>query len=301
MPSVGLTMVVLLALAWPGSDVSAQSRSDAGPWLLTSTGEVHSATAGASLPLDTVPAPSVRLFEWRFVGEVALGTAGSLVLVPLDGRVRSWMQDPARQGSAALDRSVSVLTPFGSAVPLAASAALYGAGLLTGSRTAADVGLHVSEGMLGAVAVTTFLKILVGRPRPYVDPHDPNAFGRGRLIDFESRLESFPSGHATVAFAFAGALTEETAMHWPRGERFVGPVTFATAVGVAFARMYRDKHWASDVLAGAVVGTLVSRRVVRSLHTGGAGPFSRLDPILLPRGSGGTMAGFSIAFHRGGP
>jgi hypothetical protein len=70
---------------------------------------------------------------------------------------------------------------------------------------------------------------------------------------------------------------------------------------VAFARVYRDKHWASDVLGGAVVGTLVGRRVVRSVHTGGAGPFSRLDPILLPRGDGGATLGFSVALRRGRP
>lgn len=266
-------------------------------WALSSAAPAQS----QGLTPDTTPQRPVKLFQWRFVGEVALGTAASLVALPVDGRGRTWMQDPARQGSSALDHTVSVLTPFGATVPYVAVAALYGVGLVTHSPTVADVGLHVGEAIAGAGVTTLLLKVLVGRRRPYVDPHDPNAFGKGRLVDFDSRLESFPSGHATVAFALAGALTEETAHHWPGRQRVVAPVAYATAAGVAFARMYRDRHWASDVLAGAVVGTLVSRRVVRALHTGGAGPFSKLNPMLLPRRDGGLAAGFSVAFSGVGP
>jgi membrane-associated phospholipid phosphatase len=100
-----------------------------------------------------------------------------------------------------------------------------------------------------------------------------------------------------VAFALAGALTAETALHWPGRQRVVAPIAFAVATGVAFARVYRDKHWASDVVGGAVVGTLVSRRVVGALHTGGAGPFSRIQPILLPGGGGGVTAGLSLTLR----
>jgi membrane-associated phospholipid phosphatase len=239
----------------------------------------------------------VELFQWRFVGEVALGTAASLLVVPFDGRVRSWVQDPARQRSSFLDHGVSAVMPFGSAVPLVAAAAVYGVGRIAGRSTVADIGLHTGEAMAGAAVTTLFLKAVVGRARPYVEPHDPHAFGKGRPLAFAGRYESFPSGHATVAFALAGALTEETARHWPGRQWVVGPVMYAVATGVAFARVYRDRHWASDVLGGAVVGTLVSRRVVRALHTGGAGPFSRLDPILLPGSGGGATVGLSVALR----
>lgn len=244
----------------------------------------------------TRPAP-VELFQWRFVGEVALGTAASLLVVPFDGRVRSWVQDPARQQSSFLDHGVNAVMPFGSAVPLVAAAAVYGIGRIAGRSTLADIGLHTGEAMAGAGVTTLFLKAVVGRARPYVEPHDPHAFGKGRPLAFAGGYESFPSGHATVAFALAGALTEETALHWPGRQWVVGPVMYAVATGVAFARVYRDRHWASDVLGGAVVGTLVSRRVVRALHTGGAGPFSRLDPILLPHSGGGATVGLSVALR----
>jgi membrane-associated phospholipid phosphatase len=293
---VGLAM---LALAWSGSPLSAQRASQAFRVAWTEVPGSRSAAGATLLHPDTVPAAPVRLFEWRFVGEVALGTAGSLVLLPLDERVRSWMQDPARQESAALDRAAHALLPLGLKRPLIAAAALYGVGLVTGSPTAADIGLHVGEAIAGAGATTIFLKILTGREGPRKG--GPYEFGRGDILDPGSRSKAFPSGNTTVAFALAGALTEEASQHWPGTGRWVGPVAFTMATGVAAALMYHNDHWASDVLAGAVVGTLVSRRVVRSLHTGGAGPFSRLDPFLLPRGDGAATAGFSVAFHRGRP
>jgi len=295
----GVVGLAALALAWSGTAVSAQRPTEA-----MSAGSIHAvptlaAAPGGVLPRDTMAAAPVRLFEWRFVGEVALGTAGSLALLPLDARIRSWMQDPARQGNANLDHAADALIPIGSKGPLIAAAVLYGVGLSVGSPTAADIGLHVGEALVGAGATTLFLKILAGRKGPSAD--GPYLFGRGRLLDVGSRSKAFPSGHSTLAFALAGALTEEASDHWPGTERWVGPVTFTTATGVAAALVYGDSHWTSDVLAGAVVGTLVSRRVVRSLHTGGAGLFSRLDPILLPRGDGGATVGFSVALRPGGP
>jgi hypothetical protein len=295
---VGLATLAL-AVALSASVLSAQQPTVANPVV-----SPHAISTGAAphvekLPPDTVVVPPVRLFEWRFVGEVALGTAGSLVLLPFDGRVRSWMQDPARQGHPALGRAADALIPVGSTGPLIAAAALYAVGLAAGSPTAADVGLHVGEAMAGAGATTLFLKVLAGRRGPRGG--EPYEFGTGPALDIGKRSKAFPSGHSTLAFALAGALTEEAAQHWPGAERWVGAATFATATGVATALVYRNDHWASDVVAGGVVGTLVGRRVVRSLHTGGAGPFSRLDPFLLPRGDGGATAGISVAFRRGRP
>ncbi len=212
---------------------------------------------------------------------LAVATAGSLALLPVDGRLRSWVRDPARQQSRTLGDWARVATPFGSSVPLVASVGLYGIGRLAHDSVLTDVGLHVTEAIGAAGAVTTVLKILVGRARPYVGAHDPHAFGQGRLIDFDSRYESFPSGHATMAFAMAAGATAEVSEHWPGKQWVVGPVLYGMATSVAFARMYDDKHWASDVTAGAVVGTFVGIRVVHAVHTGGGWILTKLDPVLL--------------------
>jgi membrane-associated phospholipid phosphatase len=264
--------------------------------LPAATSAQSTARGSTRVRADTARPAPVQLFRWRFVGEVAVGTAASLVLLPFDGRMRAWAQDPVRQRSSPLDHVASALMPLGSGIPLAAAGVVYGIGRLAHRPTVADIGLHVAEAMAGAGVSTVFLKVVVGRARPYVEPHDPHAFGKGRPFAFDGSYESFPSGHATEAFALASALTEETALHWPGRQRVVGPVTYLLATGVAFARVYRDKHWASDVVGGAVVGTLVGRRVVESLHTGGAGPFSRIQPILLPHDLG-MSAGLRVVLR----
>ncbi|MCG6957462.1 MAG: phosphatase PAP2 family protein, partial [Gemmatimonadetes bacterium] len=245
----GIVGMATLALAWSGSPVSAQRTQrtpEALPVVSTSGPGLRSTTVARMLPRDTAPTAPVRLFEWRFAGEVALATAGSLVLLPVDERVRSWMQDPARQESAGLHHTAHAFIQLGSAGPMIAAAALYGVGLVAGSPTAADVGLHVGEAIAGAGATTVFLKILAGRKGP--SPDGPYAFGSGPFLDPRKRSKAFPSGHATLAFALAGALTEEASQHWPGTERWVGPVTFITATGVAAALAYDGHHWASDVL-----------------------------------------------------
>ena len=62
------------------------------------------------------------------------------------------------------------------------------------------------------------------------------------------RTSSFPSGHATSAFSAAALLSEDDAL-WP--------LYYAIAVIVATSRVYVKMHHASDVVAGAALGTVM--------------------------------------------
>jgi undecaprenyl-diphosphatase len=95
--------------------------------------------------------------------------------------------------------------------------------------------------------VTLIAKRVVGRGRPEMP-------GPEGVLDFRSfswadwGYQSFPSGHATTAFAFCFT----TAFLLPRF--FPGLLALAVAIGVS--RIVVGAHYATDVLAGAVVGTL---------------------------------------------
>ena len=62
-------------------------------------------------------------------------------------------------------------------------------------------------------------------------------------------MNAFPSGHAAASFAAVGALRASKSRLWIPA--------FVLAVLICFSRLYLYHHWPSDVLAGAVLGTVL--------------------------------------------
>ena len=79
-----------------------------------------------------------------------------------------------------------------------------------------------------------------------------NAFkyGIGVLRPDNSRYNSFPSGHTFVAFTGAEILRREYGKEYP----WIAVAGYAAAVIVGAMRVYNNRHWAGDVLAGAGLG-----------------------------------------------
>lgn len=67
-----------------------------------------------------------------------------------------------------------------------------------------------------------------------------------------STRNSFPSGHTATAFAGAEILRRE---YW-HVSPWIGVAGYAVAAGTGFLRMYNNRHWLTDVLAGAGFGIL---------------------------------------------
>lgn len=89
------------------------------------------------------------------------------------------------------------------------------------------------------------VKRLTNRPRPQV-----------HRLGAAVGSSSFPSGHATTAFACATVL----AAFAPR----LRVPLFALAVLIALSRLYNGDHYPLDVVAGSVLGALVGLAVLRS-------------------------------------
>jgi membrane-associated phospholipid phosphatase len=96
-----------------------------------------------------------------------------------------------------------------------------------------------SQAMLITTAYTFAIKAATHRERPD-----------------DSNNQSFPSGHASIAFSWATVL--ERHYGW-RG----GVPAYAMASLIATSRLAHRKHYLSDIIAGATLGHLVGRTVVR--------------------------------------
>ena len=194
-----------------------------------------------------------------------VSTAAGIGLMQYDPRIRRWMQAPARQTEGARDaadlvKHVNEKTLFG------AELILWGVGRLTRNETLADVSWHAAEAVLITTVSTTFVRVGVGRTRPFKsDGRDPFDFHPGKGWG-DQAYRSVPSIHSAAAFATAAALTGETRRRRPELTKVVAPVSFALATLPGIGRMHQDKHWASDVALGIVWGTVTGIATVRWHH-----------------------------------
>jgi membrane-associated phospholipid phosphatase len=127
-------------------------------------------------------------------------------------------------------------------------------------RRYADYALLFFSGIALSGIVINIVKVLVGRLRPKM------LFERG-LYGFDPfrigyEFNSFPSGHATTAFAIAVTCS----IFWPKYRVHL----FLFAAVVALSRLVLSAHYLSDVLAGACIGSLTAIVMKRYILKGGA-------------------------------
>jgi membrane-associated phospholipid phosphatase len=139
---------------------------------------------------------------------------------------------------------------------------LFAAGRFARGERFRAMTYDLGEAALVSFAYTGLLKVTVRRERP--DGSDQY---------------SFPSGHASHAFTLA-AVTERH-YGWK-----LGVPMYALAGAVAYSRLVQDKHYLSDVVAGATIGFIVGQAVVRindrPLEPGpkAAGPTWSVSPLV---------------------
>jgi hypothetical protein len=202
---------------------------------------------------------------------------GSAVLLPLDGSVHRFLTQPALASNVPLHRTASTI----STAILPGTAALllgtYIGGQVSHDRGLAEIGFHGGEAVFLGEVVTGILKVTVGRSRPSESPDNPYDFHPGWAFAADGH-QSFPSAHATAAFALAAILSTESARWWHHSA-WVGPVAYAGAGTAGVARIYLGKHWVSDVVSGAGIGIASGLLVA---HFSESHPNNALDRAFLP-------------------
>jgi len=121
------------------------------------------------------------------------------------------------------------------------------AGVLAGGVIANDKGtrqnaLYIASSSAVNALVTTLIKKIIKRPRPFLGNVKINAV-------YHPGSTSFPSGHASSSFTTATALSQ-VYNKW-----YVIAPAYLWAGSISYSRMYLGVHYPTDVITGAALGT----------------------------------------------
>jgi membrane-associated phospholipid phosphatase len=217
--------------------------------------------------------------EWRSFGVVdwmVAGTAGAAALVALgigprddgwqggilfDEDARLVLRAPTESGRH-LARDISdILITINASYGLVIDSLLVAAFVHDAPEVAWQLTLINMQAMAITVAIQTASTAIASRERPYGRTCGDELSEDTRMCDSQNRFQSFFSGHTSMTFVTA-ALTCSHHVHLPLyGGGLADVVPCIT--GLAFAatagllRIVGDQHYASDVLFGATLGTLV--------------------------------------------
>ena len=128
---------------------------------------------------------------------------------------------------------------------------LYGYALINKNSEVRNLSLRLAEATVYGSLINVSIKFIGGRSRPfYTDtPFEFNPF----KTNFEQT--SFPSGHSTLAFAYSKVMAKEYQnFFWKFG-------WYSLAVLTAYARVYNNEHWFSDIIFGSAIGYFVGEFV----------------------------------------
>jgi membrane-associated phospholipid phosphatase len=227
------------------------------------------------------PTDSSHVSKTFFTRRDAYWTVGAIAVTAgvsyYDKKIANWSQHPNIQGDQSRHDFFDGATHVNETPLTLGALATYIVGRVGRWNTVTDVGLHTTEALALTDVTSELIRGPVGRARPRVSQDDQFnfSFGKGFTV-FANR--AFPSLHSASAYAAAASLTAEVHERNPGAAWIVGPVLYTAAMIPGATRIYLNQHWASDIVSGAFVGTLLGAKVVHYAHTHRR---TKLDRILM--------------------
>ncbi len=154
--------------------------------------------------------------------------------------------------------------------------------------------LLATQAYITGAAMEGLFKFLTGRQRPtFYDPNSKEAEPKfngpfsssGKDINGNRVNSAFPSGHTTVAFAAATVFAMEY-----KDRRLVPIIAYSAAALIGLSRITENKHWITDVVAGAALGYFTGRHVVNNYH--------RYAKLKAPNGKKNSVS-FNLQYNYG--
>lgn len=163
-----------------------------------------------------------------------------------------------------------------------ASAVLFGATLLTNNNKLQDAAFTSFQAVINTAITVNISKFVFARSRP-------NEFDGAHDFDFFHPGEtSFPSGHASTAFA----LFVPWVAYYPNAFTYS---LLAIPITTSIARIADGKHWMSDVTAGALIGAYWGMYLSKQ-HQRANGKSNKLNitPVLFNDSGGGVSISIKL-------
>ena len=196
--------------------------------------------------------------EWGQFGLFAVAAGG---LAFADEPVQRQALKFRANNTGALKAS-NYITNTGGVYEIVTLAALGSYGYIFKNEKLRTTTLLATQAYITGSAIETVLKYLTGRTRPsyYAPGTESEPRFRGPFTKSSSN-SSFPSGHATVAFAAATVYAMEY-----KSTIWVPILAYSAATLISASRITENKHWITDVFVGAVLGYITGRHVVNNYH-----------------------------------
>ncbi len=231
--------------------------------------EEEAATAQSGGPSPSGPAsrqdPPLRSFPRQLLANfkglasrqnlkpLLLGSAATGTSAFFDEEIRDYMSSTRR-----FEELGDVGAFLGSSLTIGVvSGGLLVSSYLTESQKFRSMAFSLSQGFVLSFAMTASLKTMTWRARPN---------GEGS--------RSFPSGHTSSAFTIATVLSH----HYSKASI----PAYLTAGLIGVSRLEKNRHFLSDVVAGATLGYIVGKTVIRGTES----TVSQPDLTWLPLFSG---------------
>lgn len=234
----------------------------------------------------------------RDAGVAAIFLGASAGLSIFDTRIAHYFRDTSHYHVRVGQRLDNAISHVNETTLTVGGLAVYAIAKVARAPTISDVAFHMAESVAATSLTAQVIRGPLGRTRPLdADPAYENQydfrFFRG-FTHFAQR--SFPSIHSSSAFAAASALVAEVKLRDPGAEWIVGVPAYAVAMTPGLARMYLGQHWASDIFAGAFLGTFYGWRVVDYSHSHQTTPVDRVFLGKRTRVAAPVRIGVSVPF-----
>lgn len=208
--------------------------------------------------------------DWLVLGSATAFTTASIAF--FDEPVQLYLSTHRNQ---TLENSLSVFNYSDLYYSTAIVTGFAAAGFISKNNYTIETAYMLAESFFYNALLTKGVKYLTNRTRPNhwegPDPHQWHDIPNGR---------SFYSGHTSMAFAAASVVS------WRyRHQKWVPWLSYGLATTIGFQRMYYNRHWLSDVAAGAVSATAIGLFIAKNDVDN---PL-KLYPIVTPQVTGFSM------------